>query len=336
MVSFSALAASVLAFTSAVHAGFYTTYPIGSDALQAGQNIQITWRTDDQAPDLTNVGSYTLKFMTGGNFVQTTVATIGTFDVAQKTVSFTVPNTAPGMYFLMYTAEGSAGSSWSTRFSVGGGTTWYPEGVATGKDDDDKTSSPVEPSSSSVEPSSSPAEPSSSPAEQSSSSSTKPGGIGEATDISAESSSTSSSSSDSSDTTKPTDDPSTGNTSKPAPTDDTTSGNSDTSDNQTDGGDNTDDSSPANTSDANTDVSSPAGSDAPDNDSDLGSESDDEQVSDDDRSADDKSSDDKKSSSKEKSSSEDDEEDEDSDSSAGSMSRLLSGAAVLAASIFMI
>ncbi|KAJ2658409.1 hypothetical protein IW148_004696 [Coemansia sp. RSA 1199] len=321
MVSFSALAASVLAFTSAVHAGFYTTYPIGSDALQAGQNIQITWRTDDQAPDLTNVGSYTLKFMTGGNFVQTTVATIGTFDIAQKTVSFTVPTTAPGMYFLMYTAEGGAGSSWSTRFSIGGGTTWYPEGVATGKDDDDKSSSPVEPSSS--------------PAE-SSSSSTKSGGIGEPTDISVEKPS-SSSTSDATDTTKPTDESSTGNTSKPAPTDDTTSGNSDTSDNQTDSGDNTDGSSPANTSDGNTDASSPAGSDASDSDgksSELGSESDNEQASDDDSNADDESSDDKKSSSKDKSSS--DDEDEDSDSSTGSMSRLLSGAAVLAASIFMI
>ncbi|KAJ2612794.1 hypothetical protein H4S08_002545 [Coemansia sp. RSA 1365] len=134
MVSLIAYAASLLALASAARAGFYTTYPVGSDAINSGQSIQIQWRPNADAPDLSNVKKYTLKFMTGGDLVQTTVATIGTFDVSQTTVPFTVPKTAPGMYFLMYTAEGGSGSSWSTRFSVDGGTSWYPDGVATGKD----------------------------------------------------------------------------------------------------------------------------------------------------------------------------------------------------------
>ncbi|PIA17591.1 hypothetical protein COEREDRAFT_91675 [Coemansia reversa NRRL 1564] len=134
MVSLTAYAAALLALASAARAGFYTTYPVGGDAINSGQSIQIQWRPNADAPDLSNVQKYTLKFMTGGDLVQTTVATIGTFDVSQTTVPFTVPKTAPGMYFLMYTADGGSGSSWSTRFSVDGGTSWYPDGVATGKD----------------------------------------------------------------------------------------------------------------------------------------------------------------------------------------------------------
>ncbi|KAJ2806237.1 hypothetical protein H4R20_001766 [Coemansia guatemalensis] len=141
MVSLSAYAASLLALASAVRAGFYTTYPVGSDAISSGQSIQIQWQPNADAPDLTNVQKYTLKFMTGGNLVQTTVATIGTFDVSQTTVPFTIPQTAPGMYFLMYTADDGSGSSWSTRFSVDGGTSWYPDGVATGEDPSDNSSS---------------------------------------------------------------------------------------------------------------------------------------------------------------------------------------------------
>ncbi|KAJ2384350.1 hypothetical protein GGI05_005036, partial [Coemansia sp. RSA 2603] len=134
MPSFSTYAVAAMALLSSVQAGFYTTYPVGADNVNPGQTIQITWRSDDQAPVLTNVPSYTLKFMTGGNFVQTTVSTIGTFPITQTTVPFTIPQTAPGMYFLMYTASDGSGSSWSTRFSISGGTTWYPQGVATGMD----------------------------------------------------------------------------------------------------------------------------------------------------------------------------------------------------------
>ncbi|KAJ1646213.1 hypothetical protein LPJ64_002277 [Coemansia asiatica] len=133
MPSFSTYTLAAMALLSSVQAGFYTTYPVGADTVNPGQSIVIKWKPDEQEPILTNVKSYTLKFMTGGNFVQTTVSTIGTFDISKTEIPFTIPNTAPGMYFLMYTAEGS-GSSWSTRFSIGGGTTWYPEGVATGMD----------------------------------------------------------------------------------------------------------------------------------------------------------------------------------------------------------
>ncbi|KAJ1893288.1 hypothetical protein GGH13_008839 [Coemansia sp. S155-1] len=134
MVSLAAYAASLAALLSAVNAGFYTTYPVGADAVKPGQTISIRWRPDASAPDLSTVTKYTLKFMTGGNIVQTTVKTIGEFDIATTTIPFTIPETAPGMYFLMYTASNGVGSSWSTRFSVGGGTTWYPAGVATGVD----------------------------------------------------------------------------------------------------------------------------------------------------------------------------------------------------------
>ncbi|KAJ2756550.1 hypothetical protein GGI19_000766 [Coemansia pectinata] len=134
MVSLAAYAASLAALLSAVNAGFYTTYPVGADAVNPGQTISIRWRPDTSAPDLSTVTKYTLKFMTGGNIVQTTVRTIGEFDIATTTIPFTIPQTAPGMYFLMYTASNGVGSSWSTRFSVGGGTTWYPAGVATGVD----------------------------------------------------------------------------------------------------------------------------------------------------------------------------------------------------------
>ncbi|KAJ2724642.1 hypothetical protein GGI07_001794 [Coemansia sp. Benny D115] len=134
MPSLSTFAVAAMALLSSVQAGFYTTYPVGADTVQPGQTINIVWKSDEQAPVLTNVPSYTLKFMTGGNMVQTTVSTIGTFPISQTTIPFTIPQTAPGMYFLMYTASDGSGSSWSTRFSVGGGTTWYPEGVATGVD----------------------------------------------------------------------------------------------------------------------------------------------------------------------------------------------------------
>ncbi|KAJ2794712.1 hypothetical protein H4R21_005397 [Coemansia helicoidea] len=134
MVSFSAYAAAALAFAGAASAGFYTTYPVAADRVSSLQQIQIKWQPSADAPSLVGVKSYTLKFMTGGNFVQTTVATVGTFGIAQTTVPFTIPQTAPGMYFLMYSIDGTAGASWSTRFSVNNGTTWYPEGVATGRD----------------------------------------------------------------------------------------------------------------------------------------------------------------------------------------------------------
>ncbi|KAJ2907873.1 hypothetical protein GGI21_003451, partial [Coemansia aciculifera] len=135
MVSLAAYAASLATLLSAVNAGFYTTYPVGANAVNPGQTINIQWRSDPTvAPDLSTVTKYTLKFMTGGNIVQTTVSTIGVFDITTTTIPFTIPQTAPGMYFLMYTASNGVGSSWSTRFSVGGGTTWYPAGVATGVD----------------------------------------------------------------------------------------------------------------------------------------------------------------------------------------------------------
>ncbi|KAJ2552632.1 hypothetical protein EV175_003242 [Coemansia sp. RSA 1933] len=129
-----------MALAAAVNAGFYTTYPVGADSVTSGQTITITWTSDDQQPLLDNVSTYTLKFMTGGNMVQTTVATIGDFDISKKSISYTIPTTAAGMYFLMYTADNGAGSSWSTRFSVNGGTTWYPDGVATGVDPGTSTS----------------------------------------------------------------------------------------------------------------------------------------------------------------------------------------------------
>ncbi|KAJ2311638.1 hypothetical protein H4S02_006774 [Coemansia sp. RSA 2611] len=308
MVSFSALAASVLAFTSAVHAGFYTTYPVGADAIEAGQTIQITWKADDQAPDLTNVSSYTLKFMTGGNFVQTTVATIGTFDISKTSISFTVPETAPGMYFLMYTAAGDAGSSWSTRFSVGGGTTWYPDGVATGRDPD------------------------------TSSSASNPGDIGDATDITAEptssdkpsSSGHESHSSQGGESSKPSDDNNNnggdGKDNQSTPSDGPTAGPSASSN-----GNGDDNNSPTSPSGGDSSVQSSAGNDGSDDstgDSELGSVSDDE-------SSDDKSSSkDDDSSSSDESSEEDDNED--STTSAGSVTRILSAAAVVAASIMMI
>ncbi|KAJ2769476.1 hypothetical protein IWQ56_002539 [Coemansia nantahalensis] len=135
MVSFSAYAAAALAFAGAARAGFYTTYPVGADQISSLQQIQIKWQPNADAPSLVGVTKYTLRLMTGGNFVQTTVATIGTFDISQTTVPFTMPKTAPGMYFLMYSIDSAtAGASWSTRFSVDKGTTWYPEGVATGRD----------------------------------------------------------------------------------------------------------------------------------------------------------------------------------------------------------
>ncbi|KAJ2717272.1 hypothetical protein H4R19_000024 [Coemansia spiralis] len=134
MVSFSAYAAAALAFAGAARAGFYTTYPVAADHVSSLQQVQIKWQPSADAPSLAGVSAYTLKLMTGGNLVQTTVATIGTFPVSQTTVPFTIPQTAPGMYFLMYTANNGAGSSWSTRFSVNSGTTWYPAGVATGRD----------------------------------------------------------------------------------------------------------------------------------------------------------------------------------------------------------
>ncbi|KAJ2842590.1 hypothetical protein GGI22_007502, partial [Coemansia erecta] len=134
MVSFSTCVASFMALAAAVNAGFYTTYPVGADSVTSGQTITITWTSDNQQPLLDGVSTYTLKFMTGGNIVQTTVATIGDFDISKKQISYTIPNTAAGMYFLMYTADNGAGSSWSTRFSVNGGTTWYPVGVSTGVD----------------------------------------------------------------------------------------------------------------------------------------------------------------------------------------------------------
>ncbi|KAJ2717262.1 hypothetical protein H4R19_000014 [Coemansia spiralis] len=152
MVSFSAYAAAALAFAGAARAGFYTTYPIGADQISSLQPIQIKWQPSADAPSLVGVTQYTLRLMTGGNLVQTTVATIGTFPVSQTTVSFTIPQTAPGMYFLMYSIDGATGgSSWSTRFSVDKGTTWYPAGVATGRDPGD-----IETGATSAAPSSAP------------------------------------------------------------------------------------------------------------------------------------------------------------------------------------
>ncbi|KAJ1735550.1 hypothetical protein LPJ61_000497 [Coemansia biformis] len=168
MVSFSAYAAAALAFVGIARAGFYTTYPVGADAIMSGQTIQIKWEPRAGDPDLSLVKSYTLKFMTGGNAVQTTVAVIGTFDISQTTVTYTIPKTVPGMYFLMYTATGG-GSSWSTRFSIDRGTTWYPEGVATGRDPDaSSTGKPTSAVPSSAAPSSASAPSSALPASSSS------------------------------------------------------------------------------------------------------------------------------------------------------------------------
>ncbi|KAJ1966363.1 hypothetical protein GGI12_000143 [Dipsacomyces acuminosporus] len=150
MVSLVSLVAPIMAVLGTVHAGFYTTYPVGADGVNPGQTITIQWKPDSNEPVLNGVKSYTLKFMTGGNIVQTTVQTIGTFDITKTSIPFTIPQTAPGMYFLMYTADNGAGSSWSTRFSVSGGTTWYPKGVATGVDPGTTPTETIVPPSSSA------------------------------------------------------------------------------------------------------------------------------------------------------------------------------------------
>ncbi|KAJ2849290.1 hypothetical protein IWW36_002727 [Coemansia brasiliensis] len=314
MVSFSTLAASVLAFTSAAQAGFYTTYPIGSDAIKPGQTIQITWRPDEQAPDLSNVSSYTLKYMTGGNLVQTTVATIGTFDISQTTIPFTVPDTAPGMYFLMYTAGDGSGSSWSTRFSVGGGTSWYPDGVATGRD----PSTSDEPSLSDGPTAS--GEPTSEQPPPSESSSSRPGGdIGDATDISATG------------TDKPTSNGNDG--SQPPHTNSPTASESGKENNPTDGGEenNTESTNNQPGSGSSEDIaSSTSGSNGDSDSSELGNVSgDSEEPSNDGNSHE---SGDEESTSEDKSSLSDEESDTTSGSSAV---RMFSAAAVVVASVFL-
>jgi len=81
--------------------------------------------------------------MTGGNSVQTTVATIGAFDISQEKLTYSVPQLAPGMYFLMY-APDKGDHMWSTRFSLNGGDSWYPVGVATGTDPGTNSTSAID------------------------------------------------------------------------------------------------------------------------------------------------------------------------------------------------
>ncbi|KAJ1919924.1 hypothetical protein H4219_001705 [Mycoemilia scoparia] len=130
------LLAALSALSSIVAAGYYyPTYPIGADSLTSGQQITITWKPSDDFPAGKPVPAFDLYFMTGGNAVQTTVAKIGTFQGTQFQIPYTVPQTAPGAYFLMFTpTDGSGETSWSTRFSINGGNDWYPSGVATGRD----------------------------------------------------------------------------------------------------------------------------------------------------------------------------------------------------------
>ncbi|KAI9480041.1 hypothetical protein LPJ78_003141 [Coemansia sp. RSA 989] len=313
MVSFSTLAASAAAFAGAVQAGFYTTYPIGSDAINPGQSIQIKWRPDAQAPDLSKVSSYTLKFMTGGNLVQTTVATIGSFDISQTTVPFTVPNTAPGMYFLMYTANDGSGSSWSTRFSVGGGTSWYPDGVATGQDPSASDKPTSDAPTASDEPTSEQPPASDSP------SPSKPGGdIGEPTDISG--------------TDKPSSD---GNGASQPPTSDPAPSESGKDNTPTEGGhDSTEsnDGQPGNGSSEGASSRTSASSDVPDS-SELGSISADSQEP---SHASSSSSSSSPESADEDSASEDESSLSNEDTTSGSSAvRILSAAAVVAASVFM-
>src|SRR5690606_19180680 len=98
--------------------------------------ITISWKPADDAPADKPIPDFDLYFMTGGDIVQTRVAKIGTFSPSQREIPYTIPDTAPGKYFIMFVPKdgSSDGNAWTTRFSVNGGSDWYPEGVATGRD----------------------------------------------------------------------------------------------------------------------------------------------------------------------------------------------------------
>ncbi|KAJ1970887.1 hypothetical protein H4R35_005594 [Dimargaris xerosporica] len=152
---------AALALASNASAYFYTNDPINTDVMSSGDQYEVVWEAKPEGDELSQLGTdYTVHFKTGGDIDQQLIAVITpeAIPISQTNFVFTVPDVAPGLYFLEYHSGGVV--NWSTRFSVNGGTATYPEEeqeptntddesavepTPTPTGDDEETSTSVEP-----------------------------------------------------------------------------------------------------------------------------------------------------------------------------------------------
>ncbi|KAJ1973807.1 hypothetical protein H4R34_004950 [Dimargaris verticillata] len=121
------IALAALALAPNVSAYFYTNDPVNTDVMSSGDQYEVLWEAKPEGDELSQLGTdYTVHFKTGGDIDQQLIAVITAepIPISQTNFVFTVPDVAPGLYFLEYHSGGVV--NWSTRFSVNGGTATYP------------------------------------------------------------------------------------------------------------------------------------------------------------------------------------------------------------------
>ncbi|KAH7064091.1 beta-1,6-glucan boisynthesis protein-like protein [Paraphoma chrysanthemicola] len=149
--------AALTALVPFVSAGVSFTSPKAGATLTAGTAIEVKWEDDGDSPKLTDLLTYELFLVAGGNkaeqqFVVLPITTQGSFAVgstASGMVGITVGESTPkNAYFLKMVAVGKTGGqyiTYSKRFSYSGMTGVWPAtpAVKTGLDSIDGTDGPA-------------------------------------------------------------------------------------------------------------------------------------------------------------------------------------------------
>ncbi|RKP24148.1 Ser-Thr-rich glycosyl-phosphatidyl-inositol-anchored membrane family-domain-containing protein [Syncephalis pseudoplumigaleata] len=113
-------------------ANFSPTFPISNSVWPAGSEQTITWQDNGAAPHINSINSFKLELQTGTDTKQVTLAVVGTnLKGSDGSVKFTIPaDIGPSgkVYFFRFTPT-NGDISWTTRFTLTGGTGTFPPTV---------------------------------------------------------------------------------------------------------------------------------------------------------------------------------------------------------------
>ncbi|CAO3615616.1 unnamed protein product [Cunninghamella echinulata] len=117
-------ATALLASSAIVDANMAPSYPSPGIVWKAGQQYEILWGDDGQAPNMaTGWKDFKIDFMTGDNIQQVFISNVATNLDATKATKYawTAPEVAPysAVYFFKFTNTAGE-SAWTTRFGISG------------------------------------------------------------------------------------------------------------------------------------------------------------------------------------------------------------------------
>ncbi|KAG0332857.1 hypothetical protein BG004_001070 [Podila humilis] len=121
-MKFFTTVAAVGAMAATATAFVFPGEPISTSIYKPGDNMNISWTEDKQAPLLSSGPIFDIFFMTGSNLQQTKLATVAENVDGGKvsSVTYKVPHVSPlgQIYFLYFATKDGKGQAWATRFTI--------------------------------------------------------------------------------------------------------------------------------------------------------------------------------------------------------------------------